>query len=151
MRAIIIAMLMAIGIGLIGISGSTAAPASGAALRRAVSNILPVVPVRDLRGGFRRGQFRHSSPTFHGFRGGTQVRTRQSSPTYNRPGHAHVGGWHHQSWGTVEPIKDQLKQSCLRVCKDDWYVCMLNSGQGPTRTQCDSWYGANCDRACLRY
>jgi hypothetical protein len=70
MRAIVAAMLTAAGIGLIGASGSTAAPSSGAVLLRAASDISPVVHVRAARAGT-------------GYRSGTGAQSRH--PTVQRP------------------------------------------------------------------
>ncbi len=109
MRALIIATLMAIGIGLIGLSGSTAAPASGAALRHAASNILPVVPVRDVRGGFRRGQSRHSSSTYH-----KPAILRKVAPD-------------HRQTGPMTGIA-RLDAQCIAACSAVYETCMHITG-----------------------
>ena len=66
MRAIFIAMLMAMGIGLIGAPASSAAPVSGSSLLNAVEDISPVEQVQRRGGG--RGGFRGGGGG--GFRGG---------------------------------------------------------------------------------
>ncbi len=130
MRALIIAMLMTIGIGLIGISGSTAAPASGAAVWRAVSNILPVVPVRDIRGGFRRGPRGHRSVA-------------------GRPGHR----LNRSDWSGGYQAGN--RQRCMNVCDLRLGFCHLEQSgwQGPpsenptTAAFCSNLF-AMCTKAC---
>ncbi len=132
MRAIIIAMLMAIGIGLIGISGSTAAPASGAVLLRASSNILPVVPVRDSRGGFRRGPRGHRSVA-------------------GRPDHR----LNRSDWSGGYLAGNRQRQRCLNVCYLRLGLChwQQSGWEGPpsenptTAAFCSNLF-AMCTKAC---
>ena len=62
MRAILLAMLVAAGIGLVGSAGVSAAPINGAAIGNAADATSPVETVQHWRWGSRGGHYRWGSP-----------------------------------------------------------------------------------------